>query len=510
MTLTGQHFIAGERSATGSSTFTGVDPSTGDDLPTSFHDATSAEVDAAVNSATEAFYELQKLSGEKLATFIELIATKIEEAGDTLLDRAHAETALPMGRLQGERGRTCNQTRIFASMARDGQWRQARIDVGDPGRTPPKPDVRTLLYGVGPVAVFGASNFPLAIGAVGTDTICAFAAGCPVVVKAHPAHPGTCEILGSIVTAAVKECGLPAGTFSLLQSNTNESSAEFVRHPGICAVAFTGSLKGGRALYDIACSRPNPIPLYAEMGSLNPVFLLPGALAERSDSIAEGYIQSVTMGVGQFCTNPSVVLGMEGDTLESFISKASDAASNYAPQTMLHPGIHKAYESGRQKLGETAGVTQVGISASAADENANEAACAIYSADFSVLDSTSDDLEEIFGPTSTVYKCQSLEQMVKFAKGLDGHLTATIHGTEQDLLDHAELVNILQHKVGRIVFNGFPTGIEVCNAMHHGGPYPAATHSFFTSIGHHSIYRFAKPVCFQGFPAAALPEPLRS
>lgn len=509
MSLTGHHFIAGNRSAAGSSTFTGVDPSTGDDLPTSFHDATAAEVDAAVTAAQSAFFELQKVSGEKLATFIELIATKIEEAGDTLLDRAHAETALPMGRLQGERGRTCNQTRIFAQMARDGSWRQPRIDAGDPSRKPPKPDVRTLLFGVGPVAIFGASNFPLAIGVVGTDTICALAAGCPVIVKAHPAHPGTCEILGGLVTEAVKECGLPAGTFSMLQSNSNESGAEFVRHPRVCAVAFTGSLKGGRALFDIACSRPNPIPFYAEMGSSNPVFLLPGALAERSDKIAEGYVQSVTMGVGQFCTNPAIVLGLESESLESFVSCASEAASNYAPQTMLHPGIHAAYQSGCKRLGETEGVTQVGVSESAADNAANQAACAIYSADFSVLDA-SEELEEVFGPSSTVYKCQSRDQMIKFASELDGHLTATIHGTEQDLIDHADLVNILQHKVGRIVFNGFPTGIDVCNAMHHGGPYPAATHSFYTSIGHHSIYRFAKPVCFQGFPDSMLPEALRT
>ena len=509
MTLTGQHFIAGNRAASGTSTFTGVDPSTGDDLPTSFHDATPAEIDVAVKAAQEAFFDLQKVSGEKLCELLELIATKIEECGDTLLDRAHAETALPMMRLQGERGRTCNQMRIFAQMAKDGSWRMPRIDVGDPNRKPPKPDVRTMLYGIGPVSVFGASNFPLAIGVVGTDTVCAFAAGCPVIVKAHPAHPGTCEILGGIVTEAIKECGLPAGTFSMLQSNTNESGAEFVRNPGVCAVAFTGSLKGGRALYDIACSRPNPIPFYGEMGSSNPVFLLPGALAEKSQQIAEGYIQSVTMGVGQFCTNPAIVLGLESDSLESFVSATAEAASNYTPQTMLHPGIHDAYEAGRQRVNETNGVSVVGISASAADSNANEAVCAIYSADFSVLDGT-EELDEIFGPTSTIYKCQSRDQMIKFASKLDGHLTATIHGTEQDLIDHADLVNILQHKVGRIVFNGFPTGIEVCNAMHHGGPYPAATHSFFTSIGHHSIYRFTKPVCFQGFPESMLPTALRS
>ena len=508
MSLTGQHFIAGERTAKGSSTFSGVNPSTGEELPGQFHDATKEEVNEAVSAAQSAFFELQKVDGETLAQLLESIATKIEEAGDTLLDRVHAETALPKGRCQGERGRTCNQTRIFAQMARDGSWRQPRIDAGDPNRKPPKPDVRTMLYGIGPVAVFGASNFPLAIGVVGTDTICALAAGCPVIVKAHPAHPGTCEILGGIVTEAVKEAGLPAGTFSMLQSNSNESGAEFVRHPGICAVAFTGSLRGGRALYDIACSRPNPIPFYAEMGSSNPIFLLPGALAERSKEMAQGYINSVTMGVGQFCTNPAVVLGLEGDTLESFISATAEAASDYAPQTMLHPGIHQAFEVGRQRIAETEGVTQVGISATGADDNAHQAVCAIYSADFSVLDAA-EELEEVFGPTSTIYKCQSRDQMIKFASELDGHLTATIHGTEQDLLDHADLVNILQHKVGRIVFNGFPTGIDVCNAMHHGGPYPAATHSFYTSIGHQSIYRFTKPVCFQGFPQSALPDQLQ-
>ena len=508
MALTGEHFISGNRSAAGTSTFTGINPANGEALPTEFRDATKAEIDAAATAAETAFFELQKVDGETLAKLLEAIADGIEAAGDTLLERAHLETALPMMRLQGERGRTCNQTRMFAQMVRDGSWRDARIDVGDPNRKPPKPDVRSLLFGIGPVAVFGASNFPLAIGVVGTDTVCALAAGCPVVVKAHPAHPGTCEILAGIVTQAVADAGLPAGTFSMLQSNSNESGAEFVRHPKICAVAFTGSLRGGRALYDIACSRPNPIPFYGEMGSSNPVFLLPGALAERKEAIAEGYIQSVTMGVGQFCTNPAIVLGLESDELDGFLAATSDAAAKYDPQTMLHPGIHQAYETGRERLAATEGVSQIAVSATDASDGAHQAVCAIYSADFSVLDGA-EELEEIFGPTSTVYKCQSDDQMLKFARGLDGHLTATIHGTEQDLLDHAELVNVLQHKVGRIVFNGFPTGIEVCNAMHHGGPYPAATHSYFTSIGNHSIYRFVKPVCFQGFPDSALPEQLR-
>ncbi len=508
MTLTGQHFIAGQRNATGASTFTGINPATGEALPTTFHDATSDEINQAVVAAEEAFYQLQQVDPAKLADLLESIADRIEAAGDTLIQRVMAETGLPEARCKGERGRTCNQTRIFASMARDGSWRQPRIDAADPQSKPGKPDVRTMLFGIGPVAVFGASNFPLAIGVVGTDTVCALAAGCPVIVKAHPAHPGTCEILAEIVTEAVAHCGLPAGTFSMLQSNSNESGAEFVRHPGVCAVAFTGSLRGGRALFDIACSRPRPIPFYAEMGSSNPVFLLPGALAQRSTDIAADYIKSVTMGVGQFCTNPAIVLGLESEHLESFVSAAAEGAAGYQPQTMLHPGIYQAFESGRQKIAATSGVSQVAVSQAESSGTANEAVCQIFAADFSVLDAT-EELEEVFGPTSTIYRCQSKDQLLKFARSLDGHLTATLHGTEEDLTEHADLVNILQHKVGRIVFNGFPTGIEVCHAMHHGGPYPAATHSFFTSIGHQSIYRFVKPVCFQGFPSSALPEALR-
>lgn len=510
MELTGQHFIAGQRAGNSTDPFTAVNPATGETLAGEFSEASKSDVDAAVAAADEAFDGLQTASADVIADLLEAIAEGIEAAGDRLLDRAHAETGLPMGRLQGERARTTNQTRIFAQMARDDTWRQPRIDVGDANRKPPKPDVRTMLFGVGPVVVFGASNFPLAISVAGTDTVSALAARCPVIVKGHPAHPGTCEILSEVITQAVRKVGLPAGTFSLLQGKSNALGQSLVQHPAVAAVAFTGSLKGGRALFDSVNARAVPIPFYAEMGSSNPVFLLPGAMKDRADEIAQGYVQSVNLGVGQFCTNPGIVLGVEGETLDQFLAAVKTAVAEVEPATMLHPGIHQSFVAAQQKITSIDGVQQIARSEQSPAVAAHQAACNIYFADVSVLQKSPAVQEEAFGPSSVVFRCQTIAQMLAYAASLDGHLTATIHGTEDDLKSNAQLVRLLQRKVGRIVFNGFPTGIEVCNAMHHGGPYPATTHSFYTSIGHHSIYRFTKPVCFQGFPMTALPEPLRT
>ncbi len=508
MKLTGQHFIAGHRTASATETFEAINPANSEILDGQFSEATKAEIDEALTAADKAYDALQTASSDTIGDLLEAIADGLESAGDALLDRAHAETALPLARLTGERGRTCNQTRIFANMARKELWRQPRIDQGNPDRVPPKPDVRTMLFGVGPVVVFGASNFPLAISVAGTDTVSALAARCPVVVKAHPAHPGTCEIIASVITAAVEESGLPAGTFSMLQGKTNRAGVELVQHDKVSAVAFTGSLQGGRALFDAVNQRKNPVPFYAEMGSLNPVFLLPGALEQRAEEIAAGYIQSVNLGVGQFCTNPSAVLGVKGSPLDTFLSAAKAAAEEVAPATMLHPGIHRAYEDGQQRIASVDGVSRVGSSSQPPVAKAHQAACNIYQSDVSQINQP-EVSEEVFGPSSIVFKCQSTDQMMEYANSLDGHLTATIHGTDEDLKNNAALVRILQRKVGRIVFNSFPTGIEVCNAMHHGGPYPATTHSYFTSIGHQSIYRFAKPVCFQGFPDSCLPDQLK-
>lgn len=508
MSLTGKHLIGGKSQAGGGKTFTAKDATTGEALAPEFFEATLEEVDRCLDLADAAFDALQTASIEQIVALLEGIADGLEAAGDELLERAHAETALPLARLTAERGRTVNQTKMFARMVRVGSWVQARVDHGNPDRQPlPKPDVRTMLRGVGPVVVFGASNFPLAISVAGTDTVSALAARCPVVVKAHPGHPGTCEMIGQVIADAVDKADLPAGTFSMLQGAGHEMGQALVAHPLTAAVAFTGSLRGGRALFDVAAARSNPIPVYAEMGSFNPVFLLPGGLAERAEAIALGYIQSVNMGVGQFCTNPGVVLAASGDGLDQFFLATSAAAEAAPHATMLHAGIHSAYEAGVTRIAETPGVKRLAVSAG--KPAGSQAACSIFTADVKIIDEQPELTEEVFGPASLILKCDTTEQMLAFACRMEGHLTATIHGTEQDLLDNAELVRVLERKVGRIIFNGFPTGIEVCVAMHHGGPYPATTHSGFTSIGQASIYRFAKPVCYQGFPDAALPVELR-
>jgi 2,5-dioxopentanoate dehydrogenase len=507
MALHGQHLIAGQKTTSSGTPFQAINPSTSHLMEPLFHEAGGAEVNAAVVAADEAFDSLRAASVETRAKLLEVLAEKIQGLGDELLSRAQAETALPMARLQGERARAIGQCKLFANLIREGSWAQPSIDHAIPDRQPlPKPDVRRVMQPIGPVVVFGASNFPFAIGVVGTDTVCALAAGCSVVVKGHPAHPGTCELLAGCVVAALEEVGLPAGAFSLLHGKGNELGTLLVKHPLVEAVAFTGSLRGGRALFDLACSRPRPIPFYGEMGSVNPVFVLPGALQARGSQIADAYVQSVTMGVGQFCTNPALVLGVKGAELDRFVSAAAAAAEKFPPSTMLHPGICSAYEQGTKGIEATSGLSIVGKSITEPSTTATQAACVIYKTDIATLEKEEHLQHEVFGPCSIVTECSSKADLLRFARGLQGQLTATLHGTPEDLVEHADLVRILERKVGRLIFNGFPTGIEVCPSMHHGGPYPAATHSFFTSIGTASIYRFVRPVCYQNFPDDALPE----
>jgi NADP-dependent aldehyde dehydrogenase len=509
MPLTGQHYIGGQRSAAGGTTFHTENPATGETLEPVFTDATPDEIDSALRRADEAFDALQSVEPPAIAALLDSIAAGIVAAGEPLLERAHAETALPMPRLRSERDRTSFTARLFADMVRGGSWVQARIDHGDPARQPlPKPDIRAMLVGVGPIAVFGASNFPLAISVAGTDTLAAFAAKCPVVVKGHPGHAGTCELIAEIIAAAIAEHDLPPGMFSLVQGAGNDVGRLVVEHPLTATVAFTGSLRGGRALADAAAARPRPIPVYAEMGSINPLFLLPGAAAERADTIAAGYIQSVTLGTGQFCTNPGMVLAAPGAGRERFLEATAAAAQAAAPTTMLHAGIHAAYQQGIARLAGIKGVDQLASSATSADPAQCQAACTIFTADAALIADRPELWEEVFGPASVIFRCESTEQMHGIARRLEGSLAAAIHGTERELLDHAPLVRILQRKVGRLVFNGFPTGLEVCAAMHHGGPYPATTHGHFTSIGQAAIYRFTRPVCYQNFPDAALPAEL--
>ncbi|MBI1375428.1 MAG: aldehyde dehydrogenase family protein [Phycisphaera sp.] len=511
MQLHGEQIIGGETSLEGKRVFTAVNPATGQALEPEFRDATVGEVDRAMRLAEASFDELRGKSPEQRAALLDAIADEIEALGEPLLERMNAETGLPMGRCTGERGRTVGQTRMFAAMLREGSWVNAVIDRGNPDRQPmPKPDVRSMSVPIGPVVVFGASNFPLAIGVAGTDTTTALAAGCPVVVKAHPAHPGTCEMLARAIGKAMAKAGMPAGAFSMVHGAGHESGVALVDHPAAKAVGFTGSLRGGRAIFNAAAARPEPIPVYAEMGSTNPVFILPGALAERAEAIAQGYIQSVTLGVGQFCTNPGLVFGLKGDGLDTFIGAATKHATEAAPATMLHKGIHDSFVAGVARIGATHGVEVAGQSSADANGDAAQAPCVIFTTTAETLVEHEHLFEEVFGPSSIVVSCDEPSDIIEVASNLEGHLSATIHGTEQDLADHAHLVRILEKKVGRLVFNGFPTGIEVCHAMHHGGPYPASSDPHFTSIGAGSIFRWVRPVCYQSFPDAALPPELRN
>ncbi len=511
MTLHGQSIIAGQPVSSSGEPFTATNPATGQSLEPVFHESPVEQADAALKAADAAFDEFRAKSPAERAAFLEAIADSIEALGDVLLQRAHAETALPMARVTAERGRATGQARLFAKLVREGSWIGARIDKAIPDRQPlPKPDVRRMMVPVGPVVVFGASNFPLAISVAGTDTVSALGAGCPVVVKAHPGHPGTSELVARAIVEAAEKTGMPAGVFSLVQGKGTDIGMALVKHPLTTAVAFTGSLRGGRALFDAASSRPNPIPFYGELGSVNPVFLLPGALKERAPQIAEAFVTSLTMGVGQFCTNPGLVFGVQSEGLKTFLEKTSSLVKAWSPASMLHPGISNAFDSGMARLAGTGGVQMVARSDTPASKESSQATAALFSTDSGNFARQDSLKEEVFGPASVVTHAGSKEELERIAESFDGQLTAAIHGTPEDLREHARLVRILERKAGRIIFNGFGTGIEVCPSMHHGGPYPSTTHSHFTSIGTAAIYRFVRPVCYQGFPDDCLPAELQN
>lgn len=511
MTLHGHSIIAGIPTPEAGDTFHATNPATGETLGPPFQEAFGSLADAAMEAAERDFDAFRAKSPEKRARLLEAIADGLEALGAPLLQRAHAETALPMARLTAERGRMTMQARLFAKLIRDGTWLEARIDRAMPDRQPqPKPDVRRMMQPLGPVVVFGASNFPFAISVAGTDTVSALGAGCPVVVKGHPGHPGTCEMIGGVIAEAAKKTGMPPGIFSLLQGKSNYIGMTLAKHPLTCAVAFTGSLKGGRALFDTCVSRSKPIPFYGELGSVNPVFLLPGVLKERAAQVAEAYVGSLTMGVGQFCTNPGVVFGLKSTELGSFMDKTAELVKAWQPSTMLHGGISSAFDSGVERLASLPGMRVAAKSETPAKSGASQAAATVFITDMKTFSQNETMREEVFGPTSVVTYCETKEDLECLAESFDGQLTAAIHGTVEDLKEHARLVRILERKAGRIIFNGFGTGIEVCPSMHHGGLYPSATHSFFTSIGTAAIYRFVRPVCYQGFPDECLPEPLQN
>jgi NADP-dependent aldehyde dehydrogenase len=509
MELTGLSFLGVKRGARGGAEFHAVNPQTGEALSPVYHSALADEIDEAVKLAAEAFESYSQASGKARATLLRRAADGFEAHKQVLAERAHLESALPMPRLLGEVGRTANQLRMFAGVVEEGSWVNARIDPALPDRQPlPRPDIRSMLRPLGPVAVFGASNFPLAFSVAGGDTASALAAGCPVVVKAHPAHPGTGEMAALILRDAVAAEGLHPGVFSMVYDAGIEAGAALVRHPLIRAVAFTGSLRGGRALMDLAAARPSPIPCFTEMSSGNPVFVLPGALRKGPAALANGLFGSFTLGAGQFCTKPGIVLVPETPESPAFVDELRGLVEKSQPFTLLTAGIAREYSRATEARAKQIHTVAAG-GADATESPAVAAHARLFAATIDDLLSDPSLADEIFGPNALLVHCASEEDLLRAAKSLDGHLTVTIVGEEQDLTNYRILVDYLQQKAGRLIFNGYPTGVEVGHAMVHGGPYPSTSDPRFTSVGSLAIYRFARPVCFQGFPQAMLPPELQ-
>jgi NADP-dependent aldehyde dehydrogenase len=502
----GHNFIGGQRSAQGSVQLNSLDATTGEALPHAFVQATEAEVDAAAHAAAAAFPAFRNLSAEKRAQFLDAIADELDALGDDFVATVCRETALPAGRIQGERGRTSGQMRLFAKVLRRGDFYGARIDRALPDRQPlPRPDLRQVRIGVGPVAVFGASNFPLAFSTAGGDTASALAAGCPVIVKAHSGHMATAERVADAVIRAAERTDMPKGVFSMIFGNG--VGEWLVRHPLVQAVGFTGSLRGGNALVKMASERPQPIPVFAEMSSINPVFILPDALTARGEKIASELAASVTLGGGQFCTNPGLVMGLSSPAFSQFVERLSVNMNDQAPHTMLNAGGLVSYSKGLEHLHGHAGVTHL----AGHPQQGEQAQPQLFKADVSLL-LNGDELlqEEVFGPTTIIIEVEDEATLKSALTGLRGQLTATVIGEPAELVSYAWLMEALQEKVGRVLLNGYPTGVEVCDAMVHGGPYPATSDSRGTSVGTLAIDRFLRPVCFQNYPDALLPEALQN
>ncbi|UII76778.1 aldehyde dehydrogenase (NADP(+)) [Flagellimonas sp. HMM57] len=508
MNISGKNILGNHLSSKGNTIFYAKNPSTGKDLATSFYEATEEEISDAINYAEKAFVIYREKSGQEKASFLDAIVSNLQELEEDLIKLCSQETGLPAGRLKGELGRTTGQLKLFASVLRDGFWVDARIDLANPERKPvPKPDIRYMQMPLGPVGVFGASNFPLAFSVAGGDTVSALAAGCTVVVKAHPLHPGTSELVAKAIITAAKKFNMPNGVFSMVHGVSHKVGQAIVRHPLIKAIGFTGSFKGGKALFDEAAKRTEPIPVYAEMGSVNPVFVLPQALKEKYKTIAKGLSDSVQLGVGQFCTNPGITVLPKVNETPLFKEELRNAISTSESATMLSASIQKGYESGLEKIKSKTKVKS--ISKGVKSGGYNQGAPEIVSVSTNIFLEDKDLEEEVFGPSTLLIQTQEKDEMLAIANSLHGHLTATVHGTEDDLKAHVELLKILERKVGRVLINGFPTGVEVSYAMVHGGPFPATTDARMTSVGTAAITRYTRPVCFQNFPDALLPDELK-
>jgi NADP-dependent aldehyde dehydrogenase len=473
-----------------------------------FEDTHLREIDEVLQKAWSAFQLYRKFSLKQRADFMRAIASALENSSSNLIHTAMQETHLSEARLNNEKGRTVFQLNSYAAACEKGDWLEARIDTALPDRNPPKPDIRKMLFPLGPVVVFGSSNFPFAFSTAGGDTACAFAAGCPVIVKAHPGHEQTSTLVAELILQASMECKMPTGIFSHVYGASYTVGEALVKHPLTKAVGFTGSFTGGKQLFDWGNQRKEPIPVFAEMGSINPVFLLPEKLKASVVEVAKMYAASITLGVGQFCTNPGLILGIEGEELQQFIFAIGNEIKNIAPSKMLHPGIAKAYAEKRAKALAQQGVAAIAEADLPETDHCGSATIATVTAK-TLLDNELLQ-QEVFGPYSLIVRCQDIGEMAAVARQLEGQLTCTIMATENELSQNDELVELIKNRCGRMVFNGVPTGVEVCLSMQHGGPFPATTDSRFTSVGADGIKRFARPVAFQNWPNHLLPDELKN
>ncbi len=505
--IIGAAFIAGT-AVTATEGFYATNPNTNEQLPGLFPENGPNDVKKATSAARTAFQEYRKLPDSDKAHFLTSIAAELEIDREAIVHRATQESALPDMRINGELSRTTGQLNLFAQLLHEGSWVRAIIDQADPTRQPlPKPDLRMMLQPLGPVAVFGASNFPLAFSVAGGDTASALAAGCPVIVKGHPAHPGTSELVANAINRAIKKCNLPAGVFSLLQGTSTALGGALVADSNIKAVGFTGSLKGGRALFDLATGRPEPIPFYGELGSTNPVYLLPDALEQKADTLASEFVGSLNMGCGQFCTNPGLLISCTSEALDQFIKTAVEGIQKSIAAPMLTSGICKAYHENKDHLARQSGITQLGTGMDATE---NQAQASLFSVSAETFMNNAVFEEEVFGPTALIVICDNSEQMLDVTRHLSGHLTSTLHATEKDQPLAALINQEISQKVGRVLFNGWPTGVEVAHGMTHGGPYPASTDSRSTSVGSTAIDRWVRPISWQNAPDALLPPTLQN
>ena len=510
MLLHGKNLIGDRRSAIGSKRFNAYNPDTAAVMPPQFTEATEAECNLAMELAAGAFITFRNAGREKRARLLEALIVEINQLGESLIERANQETGLGKNRLRSERTRTLGQIQLFADEIRDGRWLDIRIDPPIPERKPlPRPDLRQYRLPVGPVVVFGASNFPLAFSVAGGDTVAALAAGCPVVFKAHPAHPGTSEMVAGAIGKTLKQEAFPEGAFSMLHAEGHRVGQWLVQDFRTRAVAFTGSLSGGRQLFDLACRRPEPIPVFAEMGSINPIFVLAEIMAKKGEEIAARIAESVTLGTGQFCTNPGLIVAEQNPALERFTTKLAAKLSSVKPGPMVNPSLLEHYNRTVQTFLNIPGVRLLDRSQPVPEAKSERPSAFLLTASAETFMEQVNLSQECFGPATLIITCSNRDELLQVARKLPGQLTVTLQATEQELLQGGELLSILQDKAGRLLFGGVPTGVEVSPAMFHGGPYPATSNSRYTSVGTQSIHRFTRPVCFQNFPQELLPAELR-